>query len=35
MQRSDRRAALGYLETLHALRPDDAAISEQIDRLQR
>jgi tetratricopeptide (TPR) repeat protein len=35
MQRGETQAALGYLMTLRALRPDDRAINQQIERLQR
>jgi hypothetical protein len=34
MQRGEARTALGYLQTLHALRPDDRDIEQQIERLQ-
>jgi tetratricopeptide (TPR) repeat protein len=33
-QRGDVQAALGYLQTLQALRPDDRAIAQQIERLR-
>ena len=35
MQRGETQAALGYLMTLHALRPDDRSINQQIERLRR
>ncbi len=35
LQRGDRQAALDYLTTLRTLRPDDRAIQQEIDRLQR
>jgi cytochrome c-type biogenesis protein CcmH/NrfG len=35
MQRGESQAALGYLMTLRALRPDDRTIDQQIERLQR
>ena len=35
LQRGDRQMALDYLTTLRTLRPDDRAIQQEIDRLQR
>jgi tetratricopeptide (TPR) repeat protein len=35
IKRGDVQTALGHLETLHSLRPDDRAIEQQIERLQR
>jgi hypothetical protein len=35
MRRGNQQAALGYLMTLRALRPDDPAIQQEIDGLQR
>ena len=35
MQRGETQTALGYLMTLRALRPDDAVIGREIERLQR
>lgn len=35
LQRGDRQAALNALMTLRSLRPDDRAIQQEIDRLQR
>ena len=35
MQRGDTQAALGYLMTLHALRPNDREIDQEIEQLRR
>jgi predicted CXXCH cytochrome family protein len=35
LQRGERQTALGYLQRLHALRPDDRQIQQRIDRLER